>query len=92
LHEAVSRQDGDAVQWLIQHGANLNVLRTMEGGGVTPLHVAAANDAAEIAKLLIAAGADPTVRDPRWNADALGWAQYLGNDAARAVLETAVLG
>jgi ankyrin repeat protein len=86
LHSAVARRDADAVNWLIEHGADLNAIRTMGGCGVTPLHVSAAEDLPEMARLLLDAGADPTIPDTRWDADALGWADYLKSGNVRAVL------
>lgn len=85
LHLAVSRQDAEAVNWLIERGADLNAIRVMGSCGVTPLHVAAAEDADEMARILVDAGADPTIRDTRWNADPPGWAEYLGSTRVRAV-------
>jgi Ankyrin repeat len=43
---------------------------------VTPLHLAAAEGHAEVVRLLLAAGADPTIRDSKHDGDAAGWAEY----------------
>jgi ankyrin repeat protein len=54
LHDAVKANDLQHVQALISSGANVNEL-DLYG---TPLHIAAARDSVEIAKVLIDAGAD----------------------------------
>jgi hypothetical protein len=41
---------------------------------VTPLHLAAAQGHAEVVRLLLAAGADPGIRDSKHHGDAVGWA------------------
>lgn len=43
---------------------------------VTPLHLAAAQGHAEIVRLLLAAGADPSIRDSKHDGDAIGWAHH----------------
>jgi hypothetical protein len=53
---------------------------------ITPLHAAAEHDDADLARLLVACGADPTRRDPRFGATPLQWARHLGHDAVAAVL------
>jgi ankyrin repeat protein len=44
----------------------------------TPMHNAAWQGNLALVKLLIELGADPTVRDPNYNATPLGWAEYNG--------------
>jgi ankyrin repeat protein len=44
---------------LLAHGADVNA---RQGGGFTALHAAAASSDAELARLLLAAGADATAR------------------------------
>jgi ankyrin repeat protein len=38
------------------------------------------NDAIEIARMLLDAGADPNIRDDKYDATALGWADFFGHD------------
>jgi ankyrin repeat protein len=45
-----------------------------------PLHFAAAHGDLETIRLLLDAGADPNVRDDRYHATALGWAEFFGRD------------
>lgn len=64
--------------------ASLDVLRGMQQ--VTPLHVAIFSGELAFVEELLAAGADPFVRDGHFGSDAFGWAHALGNDAALAIL------
>jgi hypothetical protein len=41
----------------------------------------------ELAELLLARGADPTIRDQAWSSTPLGWARYMGQPATVALLE-----
>jgi ankyrin repeat protein len=43
---------------------------------VTPLHLAAAQGHGDVVRLLLAAGADPSIRDSKHHGDALGWAEF----------------
>jgi ankyrin repeat protein len=42
---------------------------------VTPLHLAAAQGHAQVVRLLLAAGADASIRDSNHGGDARGWAE-----------------
>src|SRR5207244_1809201 len=44
--------------------------------GTTPMHNAAASGDLEMVRLLVELGADPNVRDPRFDATPLGWAEH----------------
>ena len=77
LHLMASRKKPDAVRWLIEHGVDVNAKRELWGCNHTALHVCCENGNAEIARILLDAGADPTIRDDKFDSDALGWAEYL---------------
>ena len=43
---------------------------------LTPLHLAVLGGHEEVARILLAAGADPRIRDSKHDSDAIGWAQF----------------
>ena len=45
-------------------------------GGAAPIHRAALNGHLETVRKLVELGADPTLRDPNYNGDALSWAEH----------------
>lgn len=77
---AAARGRAEAVQLLLDLDFEVNAL----GRGDVPskqqwqtaLHTAAGAGHFEIVQLLLAAGADPNLRDSRFDATALGWATY----------------
>ena len=76
LHLAAKRGDLHAVRWLLEHGASLNARWTHWDAEVTPLHLAILHNHVEVARALIEAGADSTIRDTKHDSDALGWAEF----------------
>jgi ankyrin repeat protein len=76
LHQAVDRRDAKAVRWLIEHGADVDAKRVIYDCNQTALHMCAERGLTDIAALLLTAGADTTILDDRFQADALGWAEY----------------
>jgi ankyrin repeat protein len=78
LHLATKRGDDRAVQWLLDHGADPNTKWTYYDARLTPLHLAAWHGRLAIARRLLAAGADPRIRDSKHDGDALGWAEHFG--------------
>ncbi len=59
LHAAVSHDQPKMVQYLLAKGADVNA---EIGLGIRPLHIAAWCERVEIARILLANGADPTLR------------------------------
>ena len=55
--------------------------------GATPLHEAALRGDAELARLLLAAGPDTTIKDTQFQSTSLGWAHHLGQTEVAAILE-----
>ena len=53
----------------------------------TPLHLAAGDGNLELARALLDLGADPGVRDQRFDATPLGWAQFFGQSELIKLLE-----
>ncbi len=73
LHYAVLGEHIAVVDWLLRHGADINA-HDERAIGDTPLGEAAGTCSLGMARLLVAAGADPTVR---------GWMQRNAVDRAR---------
>jgi ankyrin repeat protein len=76
LHVAVSRRNADAVRWLLDHKVDVNAKRVMWDCNHTALHMTAADGNVEIARMLLDAGADPSIHDDKYDNTALGWAEY----------------
>ena len=76
LHLAIDRRNLPAMRWLIEHGTDVDAKRVLYGCNQTPLHICAERGLVEVARELLAAGADTTIPDDTFHADALGWAEY----------------
>jgi ankyrin repeat protein len=77
-----------AIRWLIAHGIDVNAKRSMWDCNSTALHMTIENGAIDIARMLLDAGADPNVKDDKYGATALGWANFFGReDFAKLVRE-----
>jgi ankyrin repeat protein len=76
LHLAVDRRDAAAVRWLIEHGVDVDARRVLYDCNHTALHMCAERGLTDIATQLLVAGAATTVLDDKYQADALGWAEY----------------
>jgi len=82
-HAAVAGRSDRPAKALLDHGADVNARNT---GGITALMIAAAANEADLASLLIKAGADTSQR-MRTEKTALGIARDKGNDAVIKLLE-----
>jgi len=76
LHVLVAARKPDAVRWLIEHGVDVNAKRVFWGCNSTALHVAAEHGLVDLARMLLDAGADPGIRDDKYDATVLEWAGY----------------
>ena len=76
LHLMAKRGNTAGVKWLLDNGANPDMLWNHWGAMVTPLHLAALSNHSEVARALLDAGADPTIRDSMHDSDGLGWATF----------------
>jgi ankyrin repeat protein len=76
LHLSVSKKNAVAVQWLIAHGVDINAKRNVWDCNQTALHMTAENGAIEVARMLLDAGADPNIRDDKYDATVLAWAEF----------------
>jgi ankyrin repeat protein len=86
LHLAVAKKNAGAVRWLIAHGVDVDAKRVVWDCNHTALHMTAENGAADIARMLLEAGADPDIRDDKYEATALGWADFCGQEQIAQLL------
>lgn len=82
LDTAANAGNHSALRAMIEIGFDLS-----PPGARGPLHAAAWNGDIETAKLLIAAGADPSVRDPDHDSPPMGWALHAGKPEMVEYLE-----
>jgi ankyrin repeat protein len=87
---AAARHAWHAVPVLAELGFDVNARARidvpMEQQWETALHAAAADGDIEAATMLLGLGADPGIRDTRFDATPLGWAEHFGQDAMAAFL------
>ena len=89
LHLLAKRNDIRGVKWLLDHGAEPNAKWAHWDADVTPLHIAALKGHADVARLLLDAGADPAIRDSKHDGDAMGWAEHGGSVEVVRLLRSA---
>jgi ankyrin repeat protein len=87
---AAYRGRDEAVRWLLDAGAEVNRRGTFGGPshaqGITALHMAAEQGKASTVAILLAAGADPSLRDDLYHGTAAGWAEHGGHAELAATL------
>jgi len=76
----------EAARVALDAGADVNAFLPVHSHS-TALHQAANDDDVALIELLLSRGARKDVRDTLWDSTPLGWAIFLGRDAARAALE-----
>ena len=76
LHLMAKSGNIKAVKWLLDHDVDPNARWSHWNDLLTPLHLAALGNHPEVVRALLAAGADPTIRDTEHDSDAVGWAKF----------------
>jgi ankyrin repeat protein len=78
--------------WLIDHGATVDRKATFggptHGQGITALHMASQCGHLSMVQFLIARGADPSIKEDLYHADAEGAANFFGKIAVRDYLQS----
>jgi ankyrin repeat protein len=87
LYNAAIHGQSDAIELLVREGTVHVDARV--GLQVTALHLAAWNNHPDLVERLLALGADPTIRDGRFNATPAGWARHNGHSPLAQRLERA---
>jgi GNAT superfamily N-acetyltransferase len=110
LQVAVRMEQPASAEWLVEHGATLDVISAWDLGWedrvqqllvtspdlanqrsgswqITPLHAAAERGDAELARVLLAAGADLEVQDTAFHSTPLGWARHFERTEIVAMIE-----
>ena len=87
---AVANGSTKGLELLLDNGFDIDAMGradvVREERWETALHHAAGQDDVAMVRLLLAAGADPQVRDRRFDATPLDWARHLGSAKAASVL------
>jgi ankyrin repeat protein len=86
LHLMAKRNDITAVKWLLDHGVDPSAQWNHWGAEVTPLHLAILGGHPEVVRVLLAAGADPTIRDTQHKANATEWAEFFRREEIIGIL------
>jgi ankyrin repeat protein len=82
LPKAAALRRQDAVHLMLDVGFDIDAL-----GRATALQEAAFAGDRELVEALLTRGADPSIRDPEFQATAAGWAQHAGHDEIARLLE-----
>jgi ankyrin repeat protein len=88
LHIMAKRGDLDSVARLLAKGADPNARWPHWDSEVTALHLAAAYGHGEVLRSLLAARANPLIRDTKHDSDAIGWAEFFGRDDLATTMRT----
>lgn len=83
---AIRHRQYDAAAFLLSLGADINGITICHHEECTALHVAANLNDIEMADWLLERGAAGNVKDRRFKADAIGWAEHQGNAEVAAHL------
>ena len=88
---AGATSSGKTIETLLRYGAAINALddpatSVDEVRGYTALHAAGWNGNADAAAVLVAHGADLSIRDGKYRATPAGWADYAGHAAVRDLI------
>ncbi len=84
---AVAKGNWPMAEWLLARGADVNAIAEVYQCPATALHFAVENKPAERIRWLLDHGADPAIRDGKFDSDARGWASFLGRDEIVRIID-----
>ncbi len=87
VHLMAKRGDAAAVKWLLDHGFDPNGRWNHYDATVTPLHMAAWGGHADVARVLLDAGADATIKDSKHDSTPIEWAEFFGRGEVVGLLK-----
>lgn len=73
---AVVRKNWPMAEWLLKHGCDINAKAEVYECMATALHFAASDGEPDRVRWLLDQGADTTIKDDRYHADAANWAEF----------------
>jgi ankyrin repeat protein len=76
----------EVVRLLLDRGIHIDATPPGSHWTATALHAAAGQGQRAVVELLLERGADPSIKDVRYQSTPLGWATHMGKDAVIAVL------
>jgi ankyrin repeat protein len=76
----------DVIRLLLDRGTRVDATPPGSHWTATALHTAAGQGHVDVVELLLARGADASIRDARYQSTALGWAAHQGRDGVVALL------
>jgi len=76
----------DVVRLLLDRGTHIDATPPGSHWTATALHTAAGQGHRAVVELLLARGADPSIKDARYQSTPLGWATHMGRDDVAALL------
>ena len=76
----------EVVRLLLDRGTHIDATPPGSHWTATALHTAAGQGHRAVVELLLARGADPSIKDARYQSTPLGWATHMGRDDVAALL------
>lgn len=84
---AVAKGNWPMAEWLLERGADINAIAEVYQCPATALHFTVENKPAERIRWLLNHGADPAIRDGKFDSDARGWASFIGRDEIVRIID-----
>jgi ankyrin repeat protein len=84
---AVAKGNWPMAEWLLARGADINAIAEVYQCPATALHFAVENKPPERIRWLLDQGADPGIRDGKFDSDVRGWATFLGRDEIVRIID-----